>query len=216
MNLKELEIIFNEQKLVLNNQRALFWPSEKALIIADLHLGKAAYFRKNGIAIPTQVSKSDMSILAELIIHYHPEKLIIVGDFVHAQSNTEIDYFTAFRARFPLTQLILVKGNHDRLSDKKLQSLGVDNVVDRLEIKKILFVHESCQNDQLHSISGHIHPGIRFDLGKTKRSLSCFVVDDYRFILPAFSLFTGLNTRNNFSPKAVFYPFTMKEIFMHS
>ncbi len=212
MNLKELEIIFNEQKLVLNNQRALYWPVEKTLIIADLHLGKAAHFRKNGIAIPTQVSQSDLLILDHLINHYQPEKLIIVGDFVHAQPNTETENFTEFRASHPLTAFILITGNHDRLSDTYLYNLGIDVIVDKLEIKDILFVHEPPQGPQ-RSISGHIHPGVRLELGKTKKTLPCFVVDNYHIVLPAFSQFTGLDAKNHYSRDAAFYPFNKTGIF---
>ncbi|QES88118.1 ligase-associated DNA damage response endonuclease PdeM [Rhizosphaericola mali] len=212
MILKELEIEFGNERLILNNQRALYWPAENALIIADLHLGKAAHFRKNGIAIPTQISQTDLYILNKLIVHYQPEKLIIVGDFVHAQTNTEIEDFIKFKANHSTTQFILIKGNHDRLSDTYLHSLGIDFITNELKMNQISFIHELQQEQYQNTVSGHIHPGVQFTLGKTKKSLPCFVVDDYSLILPAFSQFTGLDTRNYYSNNVVFYPFNLKEI----
>ena len=42
--------------LTFTNARALYWKKENALIISDLHVGKSAHFRKNGIAIPAGIS----------------------------------------------------------------------------------------------------------------------------------------------------------------
>lgn len=212
MNLKELEIKFNEEKLVLNNQRALYWPSEKALLLADIHLGKAAHFRKNGIAIPTQVAQTDLTILEKLLQYYKPEKLIIVGDFVHAKSNAEIANFATIKTKYPTTTLILIKGNHDRLSDAYFHSLGMDIIVDELNIKDIQLVHHSELEQKLPSISGHVHPGVQLHFGKTKKSLPCFVLDENHLILPAFSQFTGLDTKNYYSDEVRYYAFTDKEM----
>lgn len=212
MNLKELEIEFGNEKWLLNNQRSVYWPAQKALLISDLHLGKAAHFRKNGIAIPTQVAQTDLHILDELLQHYQPEKLIIVGDFVHAQSNAEMENFRQLKDHHSKTQFILIKGNHDRLSESNLHLFGIDEVVNQLEINQILLVHEPPTEQNQYSISGHLHPGIQFKLGKAKKSLPCFIIDQNRLILPAFSQFTGLDTRNHYSEEVAFYPFTEKEM----
>ncbi len=51
----------------LTNQRAVFWEKEKALILSDLHIGKTAHFRKNGIALANHIMKSDLERLSALI-----------------------------------------------------------------------------------------------------------------------------------------------------
>lgn len=213
MNLKELEISFHSQILILNNQRSLYWEKEQALVIADLHLGKAAHFRKNGIAIPTQVSDTDLNRLAELLSHYQPKKLITVGDFVHAQSSLETASFHQLRNRFPEIEFFLIKGNHDQLSDECFKSLGIDIVCNSMQIENLFFLHEAKNTDK-PTIAGHIHPGVFIQLPTKKNvKLPCFVVEDKILILPAFSQFTGMNTGSISTENSIYYPFNEEFIF---
>ena len=52
-----LEIELEGEKIALLPERALYWPAQHTLIVADLHWGKAGHFRKNGIAIPAQAQQ---------------------------------------------------------------------------------------------------------------------------------------------------------------
>jgi DNA ligase-associated metallophosphoesterase len=190
----------------LTNQRVAFWEKEKALILADLHLGKAAHFRKNGIAMPAQVSEQDMQRLENLIRHYGAEQVIIVGDLVHASANKEVGLFFAVTQKFPGTRFILVRGNHDRFPERQFKKMGIYSVQDFLLIRNIRFVHHHRDMDT-GCISGHLHPGIKLPLpaGQVMR-FPCYVLTGKQFILPAFSRFTGLDT-SALPPKAVCYAF---------
>ena len=84
MILAEKTIVIQQHTFVLTNQRSLFWKEAKSLILSDLHLGKTAHFRKNGIALPSEIIEKDLQRLSDLVKHFEPQKLIIVGDFVHA------------------------------------------------------------------------------------------------------------------------------------
>lgn len=68
MTIIEQSIDFGNSKFILTNQRAVFWPAQMALLLSDLHLGKAAHFRKNGIALPTQVTMQDIQRLKNINI----------------------------------------------------------------------------------------------------------------------------------------------------
>src|SRR5690606_19707566 len=105
--------------LILTNQRIIYWPEEDTLILSDLHLGKAAHFRKHGIALPKQVAERDIERLAKLITHYAAKQVVITGDLVHAGANKEVELFASLTLQFPETAFILIKGNHDRFIDKK-------------------------------------------------------------------------------------------------
>ncbi|MGV0919230.1 hypothetical protein ACTS94_02405 [Empedobacter falsenii] len=62
-------------------------------------------------------------------------------------------------------------------------------------------------------ISGHLHPGIRMKtpVGRFVK-FPCYIVSDFQLILPAFSSFTGLDTKNH--PKnSSYYFFTKEEIY---
>lgn len=197
MNHQELNIHFAGEELTLHHQRALYWRREKTLLLADLHLGKAAHFRKNGIALPTQVNLKDLERLENLLLHYHPQRVIIVGDLIHAGANKEVDEFSTFINRFSDIELILIKGNHDRFSTKKLKEMGIISVHSDLQIETITLSHQNIENLSSPSIVGHTHPGVRIKM-PTKGYLKfpCFVVTDNQIILPAFSQFTGLDTDN--------------------
>ena len=48
-------------------ERALFWPQESLLIIADLHLGKSDIFRRRGVAVPLEVQRQDLLRLHQVL-----------------------------------------------------------------------------------------------------------------------------------------------------
>lgn len=213
MKLAEETIEFGGQTLVLNNQRTIFMPSKNALILSDLHLGKAAHFRKNGIAVPSQVGTDDLKRLGKLIDHYQATNIIIVGDMIHAGINREVVLFKQFIANYSNVNFNLIKGNHDRLSTMFLNSLGIQNINFEMIYGGLKFVHHPKIDLMANTISGHLHPGISIDLTIKKRlKLPCFVVTKYQIILPAFSLFTGLDTMSKFD-QASFYAFNEDFIF---
>lgn len=189
------EIIFSGEEFLLTNQRIIFWESQKALILSDLHIGKAAHFRKSGIAISSEILVDDLKNLELLILHFKAEKVIIVGDLFHAGYNSDLDLFKNWRAQFP-QEFILIKGNHDRLKCEHYENLGIICEENFLEISKICFIHEPKNPEEnCFYISGHIHPGFVLK-GKNERiRLPCFAVSDNQIILPAFSKFTGLDTK---------------------
>lgn len=116
MNYVEKEIHINNQRLILNNLRAVFWADHKSIIVSDLHVGKSKHFRKHGIPISSKVQESDLERLHFLITLYKPERLIIVGDLFHSGHKDEVSIFKKWLERFPLLEVHLIKGNHDRIS----------------------------------------------------------------------------------------------------
>ena len=62
-----MEILLGETQAELLPGRAIFLPQSKTLIVADLHLGKSATFRKRGLPVPEGTTKSDLDRLAALL-----------------------------------------------------------------------------------------------------------------------------------------------------
>ncbi len=214
MNLIEQPICFAGNDLLLNNQRSIYWQAQNALIFSDLHSGKSAHFRKHGMAIPSYLHYSDLERLQFLIQHYQPKKIIIVGDLVHAATNKEVIDFKRLTSTFSTIDFHLIKGNHDRISEKLIKDLGIASVTENLVIDTIQFVHEPNSNNNIPTISGHIHPGIQIPLLKNSRkNLPCFVVQSSQIILPAFSKFTGLDIKTTFKD-ANFYGFHEEGFFI--
>lgn len=213
MKIAEKSILFAGEEMVLTNQRVLYWPRKKTLLLSDIHIGKSAHFRKHGVAIPQTLIEDDLKRLTTLIEHFSTEKVIIVGDIIHAGANTEVELFTQFAQQFTATKFILIKGNHDKISFEKLLNMGIHEIYDDLFIDGILLTHEP--DDTTHAtISGHVHPGVSITMPtKNQMRFPCFVVTHNQIILPAFSTFTGLDT-NSIPENAVCYALHKEGIFM--
>ncbi|MBK8623953.1 MAG: metallophosphoesterase [Saprospiraceae bacterium] len=62
----------------------MFIPEVNTLVISDLHIGKTAYFRKKGIALPFSEKDKTIKNLNLLIEKLKPETLIFLGDLFHS------------------------------------------------------------------------------------------------------------------------------------
>ncbi|HVF81202.1 MAG TPA: ligase-associated DNA damage response endonuclease PdeM [Flavisolibacter sp.] len=195
-----------DQNLWLSAQRSLFWEEEKALIVSDLHFGKTGHFRKWGIGVPQNIYKEDLQRLVDLLNHFRPKQLIVVGDFFHSSANTELAWFRRWREDFSHVKIILVRGNHDILKDSWYEETAIEVVYPTLHTAPFLFSHDQCDaNGEAYSFCGHVHPGILVHgLGKQSLRFPCFYFGEKQCILPAFSKFTGAVAMDKVSAQAVF------------
>lgn len=212
MNIATKNITIQNEIFTLTNQRALYWEKEKALIFSDLHIGKTAHFRKNGIALANHIMKNDLERLSILIENFQPEKFIIVGDLLHAGNNSDVDEFCTWQSQYPDIKFCLVEGNHDRISKTLEKKLCLDSRSASLEIDDIAFVHDFDRSNPKFQITGHIHPGFVINSPVKKIKLPCFAQTSKQLLLPAFSEFTGLDTKN-IPKKGMFFVFTDSEIY---
>lgn len=213
MTIVEEVIKIENEEIIITNHRALFWKREGALILSDLHIGKTAHFRKHGIPIPDNILIDDLSRLESLIRYYKAKKVLIVGDLFHAGSNIDISTFKDWIMSFKDLEIILIKGNHDRVSKQLMSDLNIKTVTE-LSVAPFTFVHDCIKlTKNEFFISGHTHPGVVIKgKGKQLIKLPCYQVSKMQLILPAFSLFTGLNT--NDKPKdSICFAFTDTSIF---
>lgn len=212
MKIATKNITVENEIFTLTNQRALFWKSEKALVLSDLHIGKTAHFRKNGIALSSQIFESDLKRLSVLIEYFLPEKFIIVGDLLHAGNNTDVDRFCEWQRNYPNIKFCLIEGNHDRISKILEQKMGLDYRSSFLKKDSICFIHNYDPSILDFQITGHIHPGIAINSAVKKIKLPCFALSERQLLLPAFSEFTGLDTKN-LPKKGRFFAFTDSDIY---
>jgi len=187
---------FLNQDLLLLPQKAIYWQQEKALIAADVHLGKVGHFRKAGIAIPRDMEQDDLAMLSDLVHEYRPEKIIFLGDLFHSDLNNDWDWFVLWRKQFPKLQIILIKGNHDIIHDKHYLDLDVV-LAEKLSIGPFLMLHHPLKEPEKpqeggYVLCGHIHPGVNLvGRGRQSVTLPCFAFGDNQAILPSFGKFTG-------------------------
>ena len=72
------KVRIKEQTFHLHHLKAAFWEEESSLLITDLHLGKAAHFRKAGIAVPSMVADANWDRLLNLLLEFKPKKSTII------------------------------------------------------------------------------------------------------------------------------------------
>lgn len=186
-----MRIILEGEQFLLLRERAAIWEDQKALLIADLHIGKVSHFRKNGIQVPAMAEKNNLWRLADIMLNHNPEKVIFLGDLFHSKLNTSWADFVDFVEGFPNVEYILVKGNHDILPEQTFIDAGL-KVVEELKMGPFLFSHDAAETD-LYNIHGHIHPGVKLSgSGRQRLSLPCFYFGENKGIFPSFGDFTGL------------------------
>lgn len=205
------KILLGNDVFWLTPQRTLFWENEKTLIVADLHLGKTGHFRKSGIAVPNRVYKEDLQVLLHQILFFKTERLLIIGDMTHSVQNKELELFQRWRTDFSLLEILLIKGNHDILSDRWYEETRIQTFNEELVIKDFCFRHDksksikSDKSPELFTFLGHVHPGVRLKGGGRQQLLfPCFYFTSDFCVLPAFSRFTGTYTIRPRKEDAVF------------
>ena len=78
-----MEIYIAGVRLVADCAGALYWPEERALIVADLHLEKGSSYAARGVLLPPYDTAATLARLARLIARYAPRAVIALGDSFH-------------------------------------------------------------------------------------------------------------------------------------
>ncbi len=189
------------EHLLLRPERAVYWPRERTLFIADPHFGKAQTFRSAGIAAPERSHSADLEILSLLIEHTDAASLVVLGDLLHSRSGVRdsvIDALGSWRTRHKSLGVTLVRGNHDRSAGDPPAQLDIECVSPGERLGPFELVHEPDEaSGDGYALSGHLHPGLQLGgtggLGrKTAAKLPAFVFGADCAVLPAFGRFTGL------------------------
>jgi DNA ligase-associated metallophosphoesterase len=186
-----LQIDLKGEEVQLLPQKALWWPAQNTLVVADVHWAKTGHFRKHGIAVPASATVRDGQRLAALIAMTGAGRLIFAGDLFHSRHNKEVDDFGHWRASHSDLQIDLVLGNHDILPAAAYDQWNLTVYREQLVLEPFCIAHDHLDSAQF-VLHGHIHPGIRlYGTGRQSLALSCFAQDSKRMILPAFGDFTG-------------------------
>jgi len=154
---------------------ALFRPAREQLVIADVHLGKAASFRAQGIPVPEATTGENFARLDRLLSITAARQLVILGDLSHnALGRRKIrDPWLAWRGQHAALDVVLVPGNHDvewprrnrrqnpqRIPDARPSAIPDDawpglRVVDPIWLdQKLLMLHDAAllSDDRLSAL----------------------------------------------------------------
>jgi DNA ligase-associated metallophosphoesterase len=183
------------ENLVLLAERAAYWPSRKALLVADFHLGKAASFRMLGIPLPTGTTRDNVSRLDRAIEKTGAAEVIFLGDFLHsAQGRTPTTFrtFAEWRHQRSGVALTMIRGNHDKKAGDPPEEWNMRCVEAGEAAAPFILNHEPGPSRLGYALSGHIHPAVRLSAaGEKSLRLPCFWFGARYGVLPAFGAFTG-------------------------
>jgi len=182
------------EPLDLHRERAVFWPRRRTLIVADVHLGKDAAFRRAGLAIPAGSTRHDLGRLDALVAAFAPERLLVLGDLFHAplfEQEPWFDEVAAFRARHAQLAIDVLRGNHDRRLDRVPAAWRLSWTDSALHEPPFVFTHEPRDDARGYGLAGHLHPVLTLRSSTDRLRMPVFWLRERHAVLPSFGGFTG-------------------------
>ncbi len=179
-------------------EKAVYWPEQQALLIADIHFGKAAAYRRLGQPVPHGTTDANLRQLDDLLARYTCRQLIFLGDFLHAPESrapSTLVRLAEWRAQHVQLKITLVRGNHDRRAGDPPRELDINVVSEPLLLGPYALQHEPDPHPTHHVLAGHVHPAFQLHgRGRQRLRLPCFCIGARLSLLPAFGNFTGTMT----------------------
>lgn len=170
--------------------RAVWLPDQGALVLADVHLGRA---RSSRVDLPIGSHADFLERLEVLLEDHDPDRVVIAGDLVHDFDSVPYGVAETVEELVGLVEardadVVVTAGNHDAALDRVTSidtvpeyALGADTLVHH--------GHEIPDRDTKRYIIGHDHPAITIEGSRRPCYLAC--PDQYEgrdvLVLPAFS-----------------------------
>lgn len=181
---------FSGKEMHLVDGRAVFWPDERALLVADLHLEKASFFARGGQMLPPYDSRETLERLALAIRATGARRVFALGDNFHDDDGARrLDPHAAgmLAALTRAVEWVWIAGNHDR----QLRQIDGGETVAQLAVAGAMLRHKAMAGETLAEFSGHFHPRLRLAAKGRRVARPCAVMSETRLILPAFGTLTG-------------------------
>lgn len=181
------------ERLLLRADCSLFWPAGETLFVADTHFGKGGVFRRQGVNVPTGTTEHDLARLEIALDATGAKRLIVLGDFVHAPPAGDepwLAQFAEWRARHGDIEIVVTRGNHDRVKQLPLD-LAIDWQPGARRVGPFVCQHEPGMDRRGPVLCGHIHPVVQLAAGSERVRSPVFWLSHHGLVLPAFCGFAG-------------------------
>ena len=200
---QDIELQIAGCNVLLLADKALYWPQQHMLCIADAHFGKAAAYRAQGQPVPHGTTAANLVRLDALLARYPVRELVFLGDFLHAPKSHAAATLKAlheWRSRHASLACTLVRGNHDLRAGDPPSTLAMHvasepHVRGPFALRHTPAGHATAHanhHDTPYVIAGHLHPVFQLQgRGRQRLRLPCFHVTDEMTVLPSFGEFTG-------------------------
>ncbi len=184
-------MLVNGTRLVPDASGALWWPNERTLIVADLHLEKGSSYavRRRGF-LPPYDTRATLAELEKVIRRHSPSRVICLGDSFHDRGAAERLHDDDRRKLAQLmtgTDWVWLLGNHDPEPPKDVGGTAVEELV----IGGLKLRHAPLPGRQPGEVSGHLHPKAAVTIRGRRLTSRCFATDGARLVLPSFGAYTG-------------------------
>jgi DNA ligase-associated metallophosphoesterase len=175
--------------------RALYWPRERALLVADLHLEKASFYATHGQMLPPYDSRETLERVATAIRETGARRVFTLGDNFHdsaGPSRLEPHAAGMLAALVRATDWVWITGNHD----SAMEAAAGGTLAEELAIAGLILRHQARAGETRPEVSGHYHPRLQITVRERAIRRPCAVVSgakDHwdRMILPAFGALAG-------------------------
>ncbi|MBX9897420.1 MAG: ligase-associated DNA damage response endonuclease PdeM [Qipengyuania sp.] len=195
---------FAGEELLLTEGRAVYWPRERALLVADLHLEKASFFAQHGQPLPPYDSRETLERVALAIRETGARRVITLGDNFHdSKGATRLEPHACgmLEALTRAVDWVWITGNHDVGKDGSLAEARCGGtLVEEMELSGLILRHQAKKGETLPELSGHFHPRLQLTVEQRRIVRPCAVVSanenadgsrSGRMILPAFGALTA-------------------------
>jgi DNA ligase-associated metallophosphoesterase len=174
---------------------ALYWPEQRLLAVADMHLEKGSSFAARGVLLPPYDTAATLARLERLIAHYAPRTVVALGDSFH-DGDGPWRLLDSDRATLGGLQRrrdwIWIAGNHDPDPAEGIEG----HFAASFALGALTFRHEPSGTGG-GEIAGHLHPIARVARRGRAVSRRCFAGNGKRLVMPAFGAYAGgLNVRD--------------------
>ena len=188
---------FAGQVLEPTLEGALYWPEMKALLVADLHLGKGQALVARGQYLPPYDTDATLKMLSVVVHRTEPELVVCLGDNFHTKeqaSQLSPKSLNALSGLMAGRDWLWLTGNHD---PELPLALGGD-MAEATDLGPFHLAHEpfATAKEAVEAgvealVCGHLHPSARLENGGRRLRRKCFARSKRQLILPAFGSYAG-------------------------
>ena len=186
-------------RLQLLGAKAAWWSTERTLLIADAHIGKAVSFRRLGVPVPEATTAGNLDAIDALLAQHDASRIVFLGDLLHsrhAHDAASVAAVSRWRDQRSELELVLVRGNHDDRAGDPPAAWAVHCVDEPLSLPaapQLALCHHPGPRAGAYVLAGHLHPCITVGRGIDRLRLPCFHMGVGVGVMPAFGAFTGMH-----------------------